>query len=59
VDDVPVELLHTQAKIRHCDICIVGRASSLSRQGSHGGIMDAFADMLAVRGVRLFRNDLP
>jgi hypothetical protein len=30
--------------------CNVGRASSLSRQGSHGGIMDAFTDMLAVRG---------
>jgi hypothetical protein len=30
--------------------CNVGCASSLSRQGSHGGIMDAFTDMLAVRG---------
>jgi hypothetical protein len=39
--------------------CNVGRASLLSRQGSHGGIMDAFTDMLAVGGVRLFRNDLP
>jgi hypothetical protein len=32
------------------DKCNVGRASSLSRQGSHGEIMDAFTDMLAVRG---------
>jgi hypothetical protein len=30
--------------------CNVGRASSLSRQGSHGGIMEAFTNMLAVRG---------
>jgi hypothetical protein len=29
-------------------VCNVGHASSLLRQGSQGGIMDAFTDMLAV-----------
>jgi hypothetical protein len=34
----------------HVNRCNVGRAISLSRQGSHGKIMDAFTGMLAVRG---------
>jgi hypothetical protein len=35
-------------KVAWKGLCYVGRASLLSRQGSHGGSMDAFTDMLAV-----------